>query len=293
MEKIPPACYAPRLEVFVSRLSVVLLSALLMAPIACEQKTELTAEELQARIAKKLEEADIRHRNNKVKDAEEIYKWILEQEANHAGALRGMSEIRYAEKNLEEAEKLANQAVAAGAAGADVYSVLGQVYDKTDRFAEAAEAWGKAYEAESTESRHGLKQGISLKNAKAYPQAEAVLRKVADQDAEVQFVYTELGDVLRETDRGEEALKLYMKAQTIFASDKRAHAGAAQVYEARGETTRAINEWSSYIRMDCCSDYSNDTAKPRLENLRQKEQGELGADTAPAEAAEGDGEQAG
>jgi hypothetical protein len=44
-------------------------------------------------------------------------------------------------------------------------------------------------------------------------------------------VYTELGDVLREQGKLDESLKSYMKALIEHVGDKKAHAGAAQVYE--------------------------------------------------------------
>lgn len=265
------------------RFSFLLCCVLSLAPLACEDKPELTAEELQARIAQKLEEADIRQRNNKPKDAEAIYQWILSQQANHPGALRGLAQVRLSGGDVAAALDLCKQAEAAGSTEASLFETLARIHGKEGRFTEAATAWGKAYELDPTEARHGLEQGIALRLAKQHAEAEAVLRKVADQEPEVQFVFTELGDTLREQERFDEALKLYMKAQSIFASDRRAHAGAAMVYEQRGETTKAINEWSSYIRMDCCSDFSNDTAKPKLEALRQREQAELAADEAPSD----------
>lgn len=270
------------------RLQIALLSALLIPALACEDKPEVSPEELQARIASKVEEADVRLRNNKAKDAEEIYNWVLSQDANNARALRGLALVRYQEKDIKAAEDFANKALAANSEDHAVHAVLGKIYDKTERPAEAAQAWGKAFELEPTNSRYGLSQGNALRKAKKLDEAAAVLRKVADLDPEVQFVYTDLGDTLREKGQLDEALKLYMKAQTIFASDRRAFAGAAQVYEAQGDTTNAINQWSTYIRMDCCSDFSNDVAKPTLEALRKKEQEEIAAETAPTE-----GDQAG
>lgn len=275
------------------RLQIALLAALFVPSLACQDKQEMSPEELQARIASKIEDADVRLRNNKVKDAEEIYNWILQQEPNHARALRGLALVRYEEKDLQAAEELANKAAAANGEDHEVHAVLGKIYDKTERHAEAAQAWGKAFELEPTNSRYGLAQGIALRDAKQLDEAEAVLRKVADLDPEVQFVYTDLGDTLREKGELDEALKLYMKAQTIFASDRRAFAGAAQVYETKGDTTNAINQWSTYIRMDCCSNFSNEVAKPKLEALRQKEQQELAAETPTPIEGEGDDDQAG
>ncbi len=270
------------------RLQIALLAALLAPSLACESKPEMTPEELQARIASKIEEADVRLRNNKAKDAEEIYNWVLQQEPQNARALRGLALVRYEEDDIKAAEDFATKAAAANGEDHEVQAVLGKIYDKTERYAEAATAWGKAFELEPDNSRYGLAQGNALRNAKNLDEAEKVLRKVADLDPEVQFVYTDLGDTLREKGELDEALKLYMKAQTIFASDRRAFAGAAQVYEQKGDTTNAINQWSTYIRMDCCSNYSNDTAKPKLEALRQKEQEELAGEQPTVVDDEGD-----
>ena len=32
--------------------------------------------------------------------------------------------------------------------------------------------------------------------------------------------------------------------------------------------SEAIDEWSTYIRMDCCSEYSNNVAKKRIKALQ-------------------------
>ena len=65
------------------------------------------------------------------------------------------------------------------------------------------------------------------------------------------------------------ALKAYLKAQSKYASDKMAFAGAAFVYEAKGQDSKALDEWSRYIQRDCCSEYSQNVAKPKLEALRK------------------------
>ena len=59
-----------------------------------------------------------------------------------------------------------------------------------------------------------------------------------------------------------------------------ARVGATAVYEKRGEWTEAINELSEYVRMDCCTHYSDNVIKPKLDELRQKEQEALAARTA-------------
>jgi tetratricopeptide (TPR) repeat protein len=92
-------------------------------------------------------------------------------------------------------------------------------------------------------------------------------------------VYTELGDVLREQGKLDEALKTYMKALIEHPGDKTAHAGAAHVYELQNNRPKAIDEWSTYIRMDCCSEFSNNVAKKHMKAL---------TDPPPADVADSD-----
>ncbi len=95
-----------------------------------------------------------------------------------------------------------------------------------------------------------------------------MLREVAKVDKQAEFVFTELGDVLREQGKLDEALKTYMKALIEHAGDKTAHAGAAQVYELQNNSAKAIDEWSTYIRMDCCSEFSENVAKKHMKALQ-------------------------
>ena len=66
----------------------------------------------------------------------------------------------------------------------------------------------------------------------------------------------------------DESLKSYMKALIEHVGDKKAHAGAAQVYELQDNKAKAIDEWSTYIRMDCCSEFANTVAKPSIAKLQ-------------------------
>ena len=137
-----------------------------------------------------------------------------------------------------------------------------------DKHAEAAEAYGKAFELVPDNSDYGLHYGRELKRAGKFDEAEGVLRKVAELDPKAQFVFTELGDVLREKNQLDESLKTYMKAQNTYPSNREAFAGAALTYEAKGDNKNALDEWSTYITMDCCSDFSKNVAQKKVETLK-------------------------
>jgi tetratricopeptide (TPR) repeat protein len=257
-----------------SRSLPALLAALLLAPAwllapACDRGAkEPTPEEAAAKLASDLEEAAARMRNHKPEDAEKIYTRILEQNPGHPEALAGLGRVRFDQSKLDEAEKLLSEAVAKKGDDAATQFALGQVRQHAGRPAEAAEAYGKAFALAPEDSTYGLNYGRELKKAGKLDEAEAVLRKVAELDPKAQFVFTELGDVLREREQLDDALKTYMKAQNTYPSNKEAFAGAALTYEAKGDNKNALDEWSTYITMDCCSDFSKDVAQKKLETLK-------------------------
>ena len=62
-------------------------------------------------------------------------------------------------------------------------------------------------------------------------------------------------------------LRTFMKAQTQWQGDQDSYAGAARVYEAKGDVSKSIDQWSAYLQQDCCSTYSKDVAQPKLAEL--------------------------
>lgn len=273
-------------------LSRAVFLSLILGATACGDKIDPEAEA--AKLKRDLEEASARLRNHRVEDAETIYLRILEKYPNHPDAEFGMAQVRFAEDDLPSTEVLLKRVVAAKPDDPKVHAKLGHLYFLTERHAESAEHYKRAFELEPDNGEYGLAYGVGLKKSKQYPEAEAVLRQVAELDPMVRFVHTELGDVVRAQNRLDEALKIYMKAQNTYASDKMARAGAAFVYEAKGENALALNEWSAYIRMDCCSPYSNDVAKKKIMELQvviPPTEGETPAEAPPAEGEQPAGEQ--
>lgn len=235
------------------------------APASCGGEKE--DPDAAAKLERDLKEADTRLRNNKTKDAEKIFERVLEKYPDNADALAGLGKVRWEQKKLDEAESMLSKAATSKTEDAELHATLGQIYAQQEKHAEAAEAFGKAFALDGENGDYGLSYGRELKLTKQYDKAEEVLRKVAEIDPMARFVHTELGDVLRETDRLDDALKTYMKAQSTYQSDKMARAGAAFVYEAKGDLKHAVDEWSAYIRMDCCSEYSNNVAKKKVMEL--------------------------
>lgn len=256
-----------------NRFKAVALSALLLA--ACTPKNEPTPEELAKVMQSKLADAEAMTRNNQLEEAAEIYEWVIETDESAAAGWAGLGKVRYAEGNTDEAVELLEEAIKLAPEDPIANEALGDAYRSKDEHAKAAAAYGKVFTADGENAPVGLKYGIALRESGDPAGAEKVFAQVIDVDDNVQFVYTELGDTLRDQEKSKEALKTYMKAQKLYASDKRAHAGAALAYEQMGKFKNAVDEWSMYIRMDCCSEFSKNTAQPKLKELEEAEQAKL------------------
>ncbi len=251
--------------------SLVLVTAL--AAAACDDKKEVDPAERQAQLMSQLDNAETRLRNNKLADAEQITQRVLNELPGDARALLVMGKLRFQQTNLEEAEAYLDKSIAAKGDDAEAHFMRGQVLKHGERWAESAESFKKAFELDRERSDFGMQAGEMLNKAEKYAEAEALLREVADLDPQAfdennVGVHTHLADALRGQNKLDEALKMYMKAQNTWESDKMARAGAAFVYEAKNDPAGAIAEWSAYIQRDAFSEYSKTVAQKKIMELK-------------------------
>ncbi len=245
-----------------------LIAALTLS--ACKGETKLTPEEIAKLSEDKVKEGLAKIASDQEDLAKADFEWVLEQDPENAGAHAGMAKVYLGKEDAAAALPHAEKAAAAAPEDAKAQATLGEALAKSGKHQEAAAAYAKAWAADPDDARWGLAQGMALLEVKDFAKAEEVLRKVGEEDDQIQYVWTALGDALRQQDKLDEALRMYMKGQNTHASDKSAFAGAAMVYEAKGDLDKAINQLAGYIQRDCCSNYSNEWAKPKLDELRAK-----------------------
>lgn len=250
-------------------LSLVLSLALPVTVLSsCTEKSALSPEDQAAQNKKDLSNGAARVRDEKYDEAEPMFARVLAVDPENAEALAGMGRVKLGLKKYDEGVALLERAAAKLPEDGPLQASLGEAYAKLERHMDSATAYGLAFKADPANGNLGIAQGHALQKAKQLDQAETVLREVAKNDAQAEYVYTELGDVLRAQGKLDEALHSYMKALIEHVGDEKAHAGAAEVYELQNNRGKAIDEWSTYIRMDCCSEYSNKVAKKRIKALQ-------------------------
>jgi tetratricopeptide (TPR) repeat protein len=234
---------------------------------ACKSDPPPDPVEEAAKRKRDLESARIRLRDGKVGEAEALFQSVLAGEPQNPLALHGLGRVHLERKAYPEACDLIAKAIAADPAPAEFHASLGDCNFYQEKHAEAAAAYGQAFKLAPDDGDIGLKHGRALRAIKKLDEAEAVLRQVAEVDRKTRFVLGELGDVLREQGRLDEALTTYMKAQIENPDDKMSYAGAALAYEAKGDPKHALDQWSTFIRMDCCSEYSKNVAREKMISL--------------------------
>ena len=251
------------------RTSLAVSLALIFAAPACTSKPTVDPVVQAEELKRDLSNGAQRVKDEKYAEAEAMFARVLAAEPENAQALAGMGRVRLGTKKYDEALSLLERAAQKLPDDPELQASLGEAYSKLDRQPEAATAYAAAFKALPGHGDYGLRQAQALRKSKQLEQAEAILREVAKSDAQTEFVYTELGDVLREEGKLDDALKAYMTALIEHPGDKSAHAGAAEIYALQGNRGKAIDEWSTYIRMDCCSEFSNNVAKKRIAELQQ------------------------
>jgi tetratricopeptide (TPR) repeat protein len=263
------------------------LALVLLAP-ACQPEKD--PNELAATIQSKLAEADANLRNRKSDEAAEGYKWVLEQEPENVAALTGLGNVELERKAYEAAIDPLEKAVAKDGNVANTRASLGRAYTGMANWGKAAEHLGKAWELDKDTEQYGLEYGVALREVGKLDEAATVLEEVAEINPKIKYVYRELGKVQFAKTELDKALRTFMKAQTTWQGDQDAYAGAAMVYEAQGEISKSIDQWSAYIQQDCCSVYSKDVAQPKLAELKAKENAAVpGSETPPPAEAPVDG----
>lgn len=245
------------------------LSGLMVSGVGCKKQADGPPAKS---VAEQIKMADARLAADGFDGAKAMYNKILEASPNNSPALRGLGAVEVQQGNFEAALPFLKKAVAADAKNGEAHATLGFAQEQLKQYAAAATSYGQAHTLDQDHSEWTVAYGRNLRLSKKLAEAEKVLTQLAKDDPDVRYVYTEIGDTQREAGRLEDALRSYMKAQKQHASDKKAWAGAAQVYEAQGETTLALNEWSEYIRRDCCSPYSKNVAHKRLARLKKIEE---------------------
>ena len=80
--------------------------------------------------------------------------------------------------------------------------------------------------------------------------AESLYRRATIADPEYALAFFDLGNVLDEMQRLDDATEAYQKAVALVPQYADAHYNLALAYERQGHRRRALRHWLTYVRLD-------------------------------------------
>ncbi len=209
---------------------------------------------------------------NDLQQAEAELERMREEHPQDPQVLAIIARLRRQQQHHEAEARSLEAALELAPEDLTLHRMLAYAYRDAGQLERAGEAFGVVFTRQPNTPLDGLAFGAVLNELGRHKQAEPVLRRVIALDPHARIpdgpgAFTLLGDALRGQDRLDDALDAYDKAREERTADKYAFAGAALVHEARGDTQRALDQWSNYIQIDCCSDFSREVAQPHFLDL--------------------------
>jgi len=185
-------------------------------PLSIKHKAEETkALEVSKKVTKLVEQAQTCEKENKLKEAECIYRKAIKEAPNNALVLAIFGEfLEYKLERYEEAEKIYREAIKRKPKEAWGWAGLGRILSThLKRYEEGVAALSKAVELKK--DYHGVWElfgSVLYRKLGRYDEAENAFKKAIELKNNCKSVWEDFGDLLFERERYDEAEKAYRKA---------------------------------------------------------------------------------
>lgn len=156
------------------------------------------------------------HQAGQLREAEAIYRGILQREPEHVDALHLLGLVAYQVRRYDLAIDLIAKAVRLSGDRALFHGNLGEAYRSAGKLGEA----------------------------------EQHLRRALQLDPNLPDVYSNLGNVLRATDRPDEAIAAFRQALRLKASFPEAHNNLGTVLQMQGDLAGAVSQYEHALRLN-------------------------------------------
>ena len=161
---------------------------------------------------KKLQQAITTHQEDKLEEAESLYRSLLETDPKNLSANNNLGILLYSLGRFSEAEKCYKKATELKPDFADAYNNLGITLKKLKKYDEAEKSFNKAIELQPDVAGAPFNLGNMLKDLRRFDEAETSFNKAIELKPDYAEAYNNLGNVLRDLKRLDEAEISYRKA---------------------------------------------------------------------------------
>jgi tetratricopeptide (TPR) repeat protein len=189
------------------------------------------------------------HRQGRLREAEQVYRAILQLDRNHVGSLHYLGVICNQHGRPGEAERLVRQALALNPRSAEACNDLGIALAALGRQQEAIAEYQKAVTAKSDFHEAYNNLGTALQALNRHEQAIAQFEKALAVSPNAAEVHNNLGMSLAALHRWEESVARFEKALSLRPDYAEAHSGLAHALAAVNRREAAIAHFQTALAL--------------------------------------------
>jgi protein O-GlcNAc transferase len=185
-------------------------------------------------IPEALQIAVQQHQKGRLREAEQIYRQILQLQPNHADARHLLGLIAHQMGKHEQAIDLIQQAIALNSREAVFHNNLGEALRSLQRLPEAKSAYQRAMEMKPGFVSAMVNYANLLKNEGEVSAAIELYQQALQFNPQYANAYYNLGIALQDQQRWEEALAAYERTLALEPKNAECHYQMSCVYHAQG-----------------------------------------------------------
>jgi tetratricopeptide (TPR) repeat protein len=187
-----------------------------------------------------LERAVALHRAGRFAAAEAIYRQIIAEQPDHAGALHFLGLLHFQSGRAEQAVDLIHRAAVIDPNVPEYHVNLGVAQDHLGRIPQAIESFQKAALLNPRLPEIHLNLGNSLRKVGRLPEAAAACRRALELRPDYFEAYLNLGNVQHEQRDYDEAIRTFEQALRVRPDQAEAYHNLGNAFAKRGRVDEAI-----------------------------------------------------
>jgi tetratricopeptide (TPR) repeat protein len=130
-------------------------------------------------------------------------------------------------------------------------------FEEAAKTAEAIANYESILELDACHAPSAINLGTIFYNQRQFLRSEELYRQAADADPGYALAFFDLGNVLDELQRLDEAIVAYRTAIQLVPKYADAHYNLALAYERRAERRKALKHWMTYLKLDPVGPWAN------------------------------------
>lgn len=195
-----------------------------------KRRKSLNLQEI-SRLQKKLQQAVNLHQIGQFRQAEVLYKQILNKDPGHVDALQYLGIVSHQQGKSELAVKYISKAFRLKPDDPDICFHLGIVYQALNNYEKGADCYRCAIRLKPDHMEAQSNLGIILADQGKYDEAVACFNKVISSKPDNAAVHYNLGNVYNEQGMLEKAVKSYQKALSLKPDYPEVHNNLGFIYK--------------------------------------------------------------